>query len=174
MAWHITKTLLGISCSSNKRHFWLFGFPLDLLSTSNGVGLGFGFGSLYYLSFRSSLTLFIFVHPFCGAINFSSSLQSLRLGSINDMATLHFFFLFPQWCPPFPLGVDRLGIGILGHIFGDSFEVIRKNFKGITSFYCISACSGGACRLGSFSDHALFRFYAHPALRSYARVKFNL
>jgi hypothetical protein len=177
--WHgaSPKALSDFSCSLSKHLLWLFGFPLYLRSTSNCVGLGFGFGPLWSLSFRSSSTLFVFLHPFCfttrGAINFLSPLQSLFLGSINDMVTLHLFLLFPQLCPPFPLGVDQLGIGILWHIFGDPFQVIGKYFERGTSFYCISTCGGGACKSSSFVDCALFRFYAHPSPRLSAWIKFS-
>ncbi len=80
VAWHDAspKALSSFSCSSNKQFPWLFDFTLGLLFAFGYKGLGFGFGPLHCLSFKSSLAFFFFTHLFCfvvkDAINFSSPL----------------------------------------------------------------------------------------------------
>lgn len=75
------KALSCFSCSFYKQCPWLFEFPLRLLSVSSCVGLGFGFGTPWCLSFKSSLASFVFAHPFCftarNEFNFSFPLHHL-------------------------------------------------------------------------------------------------
>jgi hypothetical protein len=64
--WHnmSSKALLSIYYFFNKWCSWCFNYFLGFFFVFGYVGLGFSFGPLQCLSFKSSLVPFVFMYPF--------------------------------------------------------------------------------------------------------------